>query len=279
MASSAGRLVAGATPRPGSLPAVIHVRAGPRPTSAGRTMAARGNYGTAQRLTREGSRIALEHSEARPQRPRSKDGRGGEDHLHGRSLDPHHTRVRRAAPGSWRRAGGGRPHHAQVASQPAVQPRCAFALAPRREDRLPAPEGPGRATSRAARLHQPRLAERLVPRLRGLHAERGLRERPRAPRAARGPVPDGDHVRRGGAMAVPPVTDRRRSHSGPMASAPYPEPPDRPSPQAHALPYGALWQAPLRSTEEAFITVAYRKHASDSHRLGFARRLHVTRAR
>ena len=158
-------------------------------------------------------------------------------------------RTRRAAPGSWRRAGGGRPHHAEVASQCAIQPRCAVALAARREDWLPAPESPGRATSRAARLHQPRLAQRLLPRLRGLHAEPGLRQRPRAPRAARGPVPDGDHVCRGRAMAVPPIADRGRSHGSPMASAPYSESPDRPASQAHSLPQGALRQGPLPGTE------------------------------
>lgn len=67
----------------------------------------------------------------------------------------------------------------------------------------------------------------------------------RAARAARGPAAHGHHVCRGLAVALPPVAHRGRAHGGPMASAPYPEPKDRPASPAHALSPGALRPACL----------------------------------
>jgi len=113
---------------------------------------------------------------------------------------------------AWDRARGGRAQHSQIAAQPAVQSRDAIREAARRQNQLrPFARVRGLA-SRAARFAEHGVAQRLVSRIRRLHADAGIREGIAEINQIGEEEKDCNHVRGSGALAVPPFAHRRRAH-------------------------------------------------------------------
>src|ERR1700738_2625016 len=127
------------------------------------------------------------------------------------ALSPASLRARRAAVRARGEDARRRAPAAGIAQAAAFRPRAVGGVAAALGHRLPASAALGRPQACAQRLAQRRLAQRRLPRVRRLHGHGQFPPRlggvaPDQPRRAG--VRD---VRRGGAVSLPPVADRRRA--------------------------------------------------------------------
>lgn len=97
-----------------------------------------------------------------------------------------------------------------IASQPPVRTRCPHQSPPQPGHSLSMDREARRTAPHHEKLHQRRLAQHLVPRLRRLHANRALPRRHRPIMHRRNRSRHHDHVRRSRPVAMPPIDDRRR---------------------------------------------------------------------
>ena len=130
--------------------------------------------------------------------------------LHDRALDSGARRVPEPTRGPWGHSGGGRAPLSGLTSPPALRPRGARRRARGGRYRVPA-----RARARwpphgATGLDQHRVAQRQLPRLRGLHGDARVCRCVGAAARARASATHRDPVCGSRALALPPPADRRR---------------------------------------------------------------------
>src|SRR6266550_3785963 len=130
--------------------------------------------------------------------------------LHDRALDSGARRVSGPARGPSGHSGGGRAAISGVASPPALRPRCARRRARSGRRRLPSRTRARWAPDGATGLDQHRVAQRQLPRLRGLHGDVRVRGGVDAAAGARAGPTHGGPVCGSRALALSPPADRRR---------------------------------------------------------------------
>ena len=162
--------------------------------------------------------------------------RGAAHHLHHRPLHPLYRRVHRTPQRTRHPSPRRRPLHPQIPPRSAIQLRSARIVTQRSRHRLHPSQSARRPPSQPQGLHQHRLAQHLIPRIRRLHGHSAIRRRPRHPDRNCQPHSHRHHVRRSRPMALSPLPHLRRPHPQRLASPRYPHRRPRRRTQTHSVP-------------------------------------------